>query len=331
MSPRPASAEFAAAARDAVDRALPATMMPWARKGVYWAGGTLFVSGLGMSGYYLANLANVFGIGWPFAALLPAALDAGALVGVFMWVTGTGEIEEFGRRMARLLFGLSILGNALERALTFNAHPTDPEGIAGALLRTASLVRTLGLGTPLAGAAPVDGVTVGSSWVLLLISVGLGIVFPVLAYQMGHAVILARKSAEVPAAELGTVKASTAKPRKPAPVPAAIPPVPAAPFPVAAAALPRPPEVRVPAPAPTTPAVPVDVPAPGETKSSRADRYILDEWLTGNTPSGTDVEKAVDARAGSGLGRQRLRAMRQQHPGTEPTNGHAVPELIPTG
>ena len=168
----------------------PAMMPPWARAGVYLAGGVLLAAGIGMSGFFLSQLAESFNIAAPYSFLLPAALDAGAVVGVLMWVTGTGEIELFGRRLARLLFGLSILGNALERALTFTAAPEGVTGMAAVLTRTVALLEQLSNWEE-------PTVTV-ATWFLLAVSVGIGIVFPVLAYQMAHATILARKSKDAP-------------------------------------------------------------------------------------------------------------------------------------
>lgn len=174
-------------------QALIASMSPWARKGVYFAGGVLFAAGIGMSGFFLSQLAESFGIDAPFSFLLPAALDAGAIVGVFMWVTGTGEIDLFGRTLARQLFALSILGNGLERALTFAPNGQPPaNGDAFLVL----LERTVALMTLLTTWA--DPRRTAATWFLLLVSIGIGIVFPALAYKMGHAIILARKSADTP-------------------------------------------------------------------------------------------------------------------------------------
>lgn len=179
----------------------PAMMPSWARAGVYLAGGVLLAAGIGMSGFFLSQLAESFNIAAPYSFLLPAALDAGAVVGVLMWVTGTGEIELFGRRLARLLFGLSILGNALERALTFTAAPEGVTGMAAVLARTVALLEQL--------SSWEDPTATVATWFLLAVSVGIGIVFPVLAYQMAHATILARKSKDAPVRVARSPKAVT--------------------------------------------------------------------------------------------------------------------------
>lgn len=169
------------------------TGMPtWARRTVYGAAGALFLAGFGMSAYYLTQLAMWFGVALPFALLLPLALDAGAIVGVVMWVTGGegSEIETFGRRLARQMIAASVIGNALDRVLTFSPGATaasPEEGLAVLLTRTQALVELLTTGD--------TGETL-AAWALLTVSVAIGVVFPVLAYRMAHALILTRKAAD---------------------------------------------------------------------------------------------------------------------------------------
>lgn len=168
------------------------SMPAWAERTTYGAGGLLLAVGLAMSGYFLSQLAAVFGIGYPWAVALPIALDAGAIICVVLWVTGPRELESFGHNGTRLLLGLSMLGNALERALTFGvtAIPDGTPMTLGLLHgRLVELAQQLTSGTALERAA---------TWLLLLVSVGIGVVFPVLTYVMTHAIILTRKAADAP-------------------------------------------------------------------------------------------------------------------------------------
>jgi len=170
---------------------ITAGMSPWARRTVYIAAGALFLAGLGMSGYYLTMLAMWLGVSGWVAWLLPVALDAGAVVGVVMWVTGEqgSDIERYGRTLARQMIAASIVGNALDRALTFAPGPTSPIGLENRGLELL-LDRTRALFDLLTGPDAV------AAWALLVISMAVGIVFPVLAYRMAHALILVRKEAD---------------------------------------------------------------------------------------------------------------------------------------
>lgn len=190
-----------------------ATMAPWARRTVYLAGGVLFASGIGMSAYLLASLAEWFGVPAPFSYLLAAALDAGAVIGVVMWVAGSGPMARYGELLAKQMLILSVLGNGLERALTFapGRPPASPDqGLAVLLERTIALFRLLTTWTD-----PVATLAAGA---LLMISVGIGVVFPLLSYRMAHALILVRQSAE----SLARTVAADVTEDPPPPVPDAV-------------------------------------------------------------------------------------------------------------
>jgi hypothetical protein len=315
-------------------QAVVASMSPWARRGVYVFGGVLFAAGLGMSGFFLSQLAESFGIAAPWSYLLPAALDAGAIVGVFMWVTGTGEIELFGRILARQLFALSILGNGLERALTFapagGAVPGAELSLAGLLERTVQLMTLLtSWEDPRRGAA---------TWFLLLVSVGIGIVFPVLAYRMGHAIILARKSADAPSRgrkgpqhSPAPVKAGLVdrvRQAVAAPAQAAQPPA-AAELPAAPAVQPVPAAAKTPAPAAAAPVTPLPYVhdsrdlepgtpewqdrynrLPGTGKQTKLEHWLEREWQDGREPKLTPTADRVVG--GSRVGQLAKKALRER-------------------
>lgn len=124
----------------------------WSVRTVYGGGGLLFLAGAFLSGWSLTLLAEQCGIPRPFSLSLPLALDAGAAVGVTLWVSGTGEVQRTGRNTARLLFGLSVIGNATERVHAYQGWDAAP----------------------------------------LVVAVGVAVVFPILAYRMAHLVLLVR-------------------------------------------------------------------------------------------------------------------------------------------
>jgi len=144
----------------------------WARQVVYLAGGALFAAGAFLSGWSLTLLAEQCGIPRPFSVSLPLALDAGAAVGVTLWVAATGELQAAGRRTARLLFALSLAGNAVERISSYSQLP--------------------------------------ASWlprpVLAAVAVGVAVVFPLLAYLMASLVLLVRNTQDVPVKPRGVAR-----------------------------------------------------------------------------------------------------------------------------
>jgi hypothetical protein len=351
-----------AALLEAVD-----TMPVWSRKVVYCAGGLLFASGLGMSGFFLSLLGMAFRIDMPFALLIPLALDAGAAVGVVMWVTGTGAIEKFGRSLARLLFGLSILGNGLERMLTFAPIPEPaPHTDAFAILvqRTNALVNMLTTGSttrPAVGAT-VDG-AVGSAivaWFLLAVSIGIGIVFPILAYKMSHGIILARKAADAPAPRhkkpVPATQAVQEQPERPGALVRAaqvlagrvrsteetqqIPVVPAAPAaatsstPATAVEPAREPE---PAPyvhdnrdlEPKTPEWQKRYDSiPGNGKKQKAMHWLRCEWEAGREPTGAFADRVIDGGRTATAAKQDLLKMGILPPSERPA-ASSTPEREP--
>lgn len=181
-------AEYAAAKE--ASKAAIGYMPAWSRQTVYICGGVLFFATFAMSAWALTLLMELFGIDRPVSFALFLAADAGAAIGLLMWITGDGgELVVFGRRLARGLLKLSIAGNALERAFTFAPIPPGNPAAAGAVARATALVKILSDG-PL----PV----LVATWISLIISILIGIVFPIGAYVMAHAVILARGAEDTP-------------------------------------------------------------------------------------------------------------------------------------
>jgi hypothetical protein len=97
-------------------------------------------------------------------------------------VTGTGEVERFGRRVARGLIKLSVAANALERVLMFPAMPALPEGkVHTAQERAVAQIQLLVPGPQTAGADEITTPELVATWLMLMVSVCIGVVFPLLA------------------------------------------------------------------------------------------------------------------------------------------------------
>ena len=273
-----------------------ATLTTWARKSVYWFGGLLFLAGFAMSAVALTKLMQMVGIPDEVAWTLFLALDAGAIVGVVMWVGGTGPVSDYGRSTARSLFLLSIVGNALERLLAFNipAGQPTPTSVDVTLHHLVVLLKRLFQGD--------DPTATVALWFLLAMSIGIGIVFPTLAYRMGHAIILARQTSPAARRKAGRVTRLIADwfearfDRGPAPAPAPAPAREEKKTPAKeVAAKPKEPAEATPAPVARLPYVhdPADHPIgspewedrynrlPGDTKSAKLEFWLRKEWEEG--------------------------------------------------
>jgi Predicted membrane protein len=309
-----------------------ATLTTWARKSVYWFGGLLFLAGFAMSAVALTKLMQMVGIPDEVAWTLFLALDAGAIVGVVMWVGGTGPVSDYGRSTARSLFLLSIVGNALERLLAFNipAGQPTPTSVDVTLHHLVVLLKRLFQGD--------DPTATVALWFLLAMSIGIGIVFPTLAYRMGHAIILARQTSPAARRKAGRVTRLIADwfearfDRGPAPAPApapareekktpakevaAKPKEPAEATPAReekrtpakeVAAKPKEPAEATPAPVARLPYVhdPADHPIgspewedrynrlPGDTKSAKLEFWLRKEWEEGRRPVLAAADRVV--------------------------------------
>lgn len=65
----------------------------------------------------LRDLALLCGFVHQSAPLLPLVIDAGAAAGTLAWLTQDGPARSFGRKLALVLLGVSVAGNAIGHAL----------------------------------------------------------------------------------------------------------------------------------------------------------------------------------------------------------------------
>jgi hypothetical protein len=65
----------------------------------------------------LRDLALLCGFVHRSAPLLPLVIDAGAAAGTLAWLTQDGPARSFGRKLALVLLGTSVAGNAIGHAL----------------------------------------------------------------------------------------------------------------------------------------------------------------------------------------------------------------------
>lgn len=89
-----------------------------ARNVVVGGAGVVGVAAAITSSVTLYGLAETCGIGAPFAAALPIALDVGAAVASLAWITESGTIRHWGRGIAIAALAGTVAGNSIQHALT---------------------------------------------------------------------------------------------------------------------------------------------------------------------------------------------------------------------